>query len=359
VSGMLPPLPTLEVILRRLPVIFPEGTDQRAHLTREMAAKTIFVLSYVGAVEGTDKWLRPNQVTRMSDRQAARTDDVARLSWAAASLSKEGGADPDRWYATDTREPIRDETLRNSLRPIGAVVERQGLAKTSSTPRWALAADFADLFTCRDEDFPALLEEWRARHLTPAARARIAIVQRGIVGSGADRVLVTFPNGATRSLSPGTSSEIAKAVIESFAPRFLHNPGVLWVSETSRKDEAADMELANHVHLPISPNELLPDIILVDLGSDVPRFVFVELVSSDGPMTEERRERFLGILQQGGHDPSHAAFMTAFLDRSSGIYRKMASQFAWNSVVWFASEPEKLVLHLDTEVRPARLFDLI
>ena len=31
--------------------------------------------------------------------------------------------------------------------------------------------------------------------------------------------------------------------------------------------------------------------------------------------------------------------MTAFLDRASGIYRKLASQFAWDSFVWFASEP--------------------
>jgi hypothetical protein len=357
VSAALPPLPTISVIAQRLFLIFPEGTDQRGYLTRELAAKSIFTLFYVGAVEGTGNWLRPNQITRMSDAQAARATDAERRAWIRESMRKETGI-TGRWYATDTREPIRDETLRNSLQPLGAVVERGGLAKTSSKPRWALAPDFADLFTCSDTEFPALLERWRERHLTPAARARIAMVQRGITGALSDHVLVTFPSGVTRLLSPGTSSHIAKAVIEKFAPRFLVSPGVLWVSETSRKDEAADMALARDVHLPINPNELLPDIILVDLGHEAPRFVFVEVVSSDGPMTEARRARFTEILHAGGHDPHNAAFVTAFMDRAGAVYRKLASHFAWNSVVWFAAEPEKLVVHLDTTEQQVRLFDL-
>ena len=131
------------------------------------------------------------------------------------------------------------------------------------------------------------------------------------------------------------------------------------MSETSRKDEAADMDLARRVHLPINPNELLPDIILVDLGGDEPRFVFVELVSSDGPITEERRGRFIEMVRSGGHDPRNSAFVTAFLDRASGIYRRIASQFAWESFVWFASEPDKLIFHMNTAIRPTKLFDLI
>ncbi len=358
-STPLPSLPPLSLILERLPIIFPEGTDGRPYLVRERAAKTIFVMFYVGAVEGSDRWVRPDQITRMTDAQAAITTDEARRAWTRTSLSGKAPAADDRWYATNTREPIRDETLRNNLQRVGAVVERAGLPKSSSTPRWALAADFAELFTAPDQELPQLLERWRERHLTLAALARLAMVRRGIAAGEKEGVLVRFPNGATRRLSPGSSSVIAKAVIEDFALRFLINPGVLWVSETSRKDEAADMELAREVHLPINPNELLPDVILVDLGSAAARFVFVELVSSDGPMTEERRASFLRIVEQGGHDVRNAAFVTAFLDRSDAVYRKVASQFAWNSFVWFASEPDKLIAHLDMRERPTRLFDLL
>ena len=61
----------------RLQGIFPEGTANRNYVTREIAAKTIFVMLYVGAVGGTDRWLRPDQVTRMTDVQAAHLSSSA------------------------------------------------------------------------------------------------------------------------------------------------------------------------------------------------------------------------------------------------------------------------------------------
>lgn len=63
----LPPLLPVSDIHARLQGIFPEGTSNRNYVTREIAAKTVFVMLYVGAVEGAGRWLRPNQVTRMTD----------------------------------------------------------------------------------------------------------------------------------------------------------------------------------------------------------------------------------------------------------------------------------------------------
>ena len=60
----LPPLLTVPDIHKRLQAIFPEGTENRNYETREMAAKTVFVMLYVGAVEGAGRWLRPDQVAR-------------------------------------------------------------------------------------------------------------------------------------------------------------------------------------------------------------------------------------------------------------------------------------------------------
>ena len=74
----LPPLLPVPDIHERLQTIFPEGTANRNYVTREIAAKTIFVMLYVGAVDGEECWLRPDQVTRMSDAQAALADDQDR-----------------------------------------------------------------------------------------------------------------------------------------------------------------------------------------------------------------------------------------------------------------------------------------
>jgi hypothetical protein len=46
----------------------------------------------------------------------------------------------------NTRESIRDDTIRTGLAANGVVVEREGLATTSPEPRYALRTNFAALF---------------------------------------------------------------------------------------------------------------------------------------------------------------------------------------------------------------------
>ena len=78
---------------------------------------------YIGAVEGAECWLRPDQVTRMTDAQAALAEDRDREAWLAESMPSAAGDIQGRWYAANTREPIRDETLREGLVRMGAVKE--------------------------------------------------------------------------------------------------------------------------------------------------------------------------------------------------------------------------------------------
>lgn len=106
-----------------------------------MAAKTVFTALYANAIEGLDRWIRPNQVCRMTDAQTLLLDDGAREAWYVQS-GKNGyvptvGAP---WFADTTREPIRDETIGEGFIPVRAIVERKGLATTSSKGRYALEA---------------------------------------------------------------------------------------------------------------------------------------------------------------------------------------------------------------------------
>ena len=361
VPTALPPLPSLDTVRERLALIFPEGMAQRNYFVREMAARTVFVLLYLGAVAGTGRWARPNQVTRMSDSQAAMTSDAERRAWASASVRKQAGNQPGRWFADTTREPIRDETLRSALLAVGAAVERDGVAITSSTPRWALAPDFAELFTVPDAELPGRIDAWRAARLSPQALARIALARGGVAASQADHaVLVRFPNGETRRLSPGRSAEITRAVVEAFAPRFLVDPGVLWISDSREQVVARDDALARRVGLRFDRQELLPDVVLVDLGApEPPLFVFVEVVATDGPVTSERRDALLALLRAAGHAEAHAAFVTAFRDRDDAAFRRAIGAVAWESFVWCATEPERIIVQRDTMHRPARLTDLL
>ncbi len=108
----LPPLLPVPEIYERLKTIFPEGTANRNYVTREIAARTVFVMLYVGAVEGAGYWVRPDQVTKMTDAQAGLAGDADRKFWLEESMRPAVGDIAGRWYAANTREPIRDETLR-------------------------------------------------------------------------------------------------------------------------------------------------------------------------------------------------------------------------------------------------------
>lgn len=82
----------------------------------------------------------------MTDAQAARTGAGERLAWTKDSLKGGKGEIAGRWYAVNTRESIRDDTIRAGLVANGVVAERQGLATTSPEPRYALKKNFAALF---------------------------------------------------------------------------------------------------------------------------------------------------------------------------------------------------------------------
>jgi hypothetical protein len=165
--------------------------------------------------------------------------------------------------------------------------------------------------------------------LNKGALARLAIVRRG-AGVSADQVLVTFPNGETRRMKPGPSSEITKAVV--------------FLSESGNKVVARDDELARSIGLAIQADKNLPDTILVDLGPVHPLLVFVEVVATDGPISQRRKEALEDLVAEAGFPAEHVAFVTAYLDRSAGPFKKTADSLAWGSYAWFAAEPERLVV---------------
>ncbi|MBX9934782.1 MAG: restriction endonuclease [Methylobacterium sp.] len=339
------PMLTRDEVHVRLQEIFPDGAPNRAYLTRMLAASTVFVALYIDATEGSGTMLGPKHVYRMTDEQAALVDDASRTAYATGVLRTGSQTEGRRWYQDNTREPIRDETLREGLVAIGAVIERTDLPTTSSKPRYALKASFAALFdpALTGEALQARIAAWQAEALNKGALARLAIVRQG-AGVSADQVLVTFPNGETRRMKPGPSSEITKAVVEVFAPAFLTAPAVVFLSESGNKVVARDDALARSIGLAIQADKNLPDTILVDLGPVHPLLVFVEVVATDGPISQRRKEALEELVAEAGFPAEHVAFVTAYLDRSAGPFKKTVDSLAWGSYAWFAAEPERLMV---------------
>lgn len=339
-----PALLNRDQVRERLLEIFPAGTPYRTDTTNQTAAATVFVALYIGAVEGGDQLLGPKHVYRMTEEQAALVDPASRATYIAAIRSPKGNIAGTRWYADNTREGIRDDTLREGLVAIGAVIARGDVPTTSSKPRYALTASFAALFdpAVDGEALADAVARWQAASLNKGALARLAINLQG-AGKSGDKVIVTFPNGETRLLKPGPSSELTKAVVEVFAQRFLTEPAILSISESATKVIARDEALAKSIGLNIQVDKNLPDVILADLGPAHPLLVFVEVVASDGPVSERRKAALLDLVDGAGFPKEHVAFVTAYLDRSAAPFKKNVNTLAWGSYAWFASEPDGLL----------------
>lgn len=263
----LPPYVSRELVLGRLPIIFPPGTPNRNYCVRELSASTIFTMLYIGAVENNSVYLAPAHVYRMTAEQAVLATDEERNEYRTSVLKKNFTPGGQRWYADNTREPIRDETLREGLMEVGVVFSLPGIPTTSGKPRYYLQNSFASLFDpeLKDELLSESIAQWQIANLSKSALTRLSLA--GLGAKNDNRlILVTFPNKETRSMAAGPSAEISKAVIEVFAHLFLQNPALLWLSSSDDKVVARDDKLAASIGLRIEADKNLPDIILVDLG---------------------------------------------------------------------------------------------
>ncbi|MDF9616884.1 BsuBI/PstI family type II restriction endonuclease [Pseudomonas entomophila] len=344
---MLPPYVPRELVAERLLLIFPEGTPNRIYCTRELAASTVFAMLYIGAVEHSSVRLGPVHVYRMTDVQAANNSDEERLCYRTNLRKKSYEVPGKRWYADNTREPIRDETLREGLVAVGAVMEDKDVPTTSGKPRYAIKTDLAALFdpALQGKELEGAILEWQSEHLNKGALARISLMRMGAADQ--EGVLVHFPNGETRALSHGPSSMISRAVVEAFAKHFLEKPVVLWLSESSNKVAMQDLRMASTIGLDIEAQKNLPDLILVDLGPSNPLIVFIEVVATDGAITARRQKALFDLTDKGGFKRSQVAFVTAYADRESAGYKKTITGLAWGSFAWFMSEPDKILMLRD------------
>lgn len=353
----LPPFASKELISERLSLIFPEGTKDRKNITNDVAAATVFAMLYIGAVQETGVFLGPMHVYRMTAEQSSLTEKGDRILYRNNVGRKDFNIAGTRWYADNTRESIRDSALREGFVAIGAVLSNDAIPTTSSKPRYSLKTDFSHLFDpeLTGEALELEIKRWQLTNLSKTALDRLSLNKHS-AAHGSKHVLINYPNGETRKIEIGPSSEISKHVIENFAPRFLQDPVVLWLSTSGGKMISSDDELAASIGLKIEVDKNLPDIILVDLGPQDPLLVFVEVVASDGAVTERRQQAIYQLTDAAGFDRAQVTFMTAYRDREGAAFKKTVSGLAWNSFVWFVSEPEKII-HLKES--PNRLTDYL
>lgn len=142
----LPPLLPLAEVKARLEQVFPSEFPDRGILVGIMCARVVFAAIYGGFLTGQNRFFRPSTITNFSDEQAVLVEDAQREDWAKRAVKQGFKPLGKIWYANNSREPVRDDLIRNRLIPLGIVGKLAGYAPTHPAPIYSISPEFVALF---------------------------------------------------------------------------------------------------------------------------------------------------------------------------------------------------------------------
>lgn len=365
----MPPIIGRDEAEQRLLHIFPRAAFDTA-LSSRIAAAGVAAMLYTGAVipEGEEpgdahRWMSPVMCLWVSDEALTHSTDDEREQWYRAAARQKGmervaallsqwGHEHHAWYANNSREPLRDESFR-LMRQRGAVIWRPGKPQNYSGPRWALAGAFAALFDPALTGGPLIsaIEKWRDEHLDPLEMVKISV--NASLQASSTAVTVVLPHDKTvRQLEPGVASAILKGVIEQWAPHRLTVPVVVSISEPGNKLYVADAQLLAAAGISINVSTLLPDALIVDIGTKPAQFWIIEAVATDGEINEARQAALIQWATDQKIPADRCRFLSAFTSRNSVPARKRLKDLATDSFAWFLDEPSRELAWYELDKHP-------
>lgn len=147
--------------------------------------------------------------------------------------------------------------------------------------------------------------------------------------------------GQVISLSPGEHSELMKAIIEEFAPRFAPGSALVYAGDTGEKWSYFDRALLSGLGVEVDSHGKMPDVVLYYREKNW--LLLVESVTSHGPVDGKRHEELVSLF---AGTSAGLVYVTAFPNRA--IMARYLSEIAWETEVWVADAPSHLI-HFDGE----------
>jgi len=152
---------------------------------------------------------------------------------------------------------------------------------------------------------------------------------------------VRLPNGRRVRVVAGDDMRLIKLVIEIFCPRWYPRAKVVYIGDAEDKFVHLDKEYLQRLGVVVAAPDKMPDVVIHDTRRNW--LLLIEAVTSAGPVDGKRRKELKELFKGC---KAGLVFVTAFTDRAA--YIRFASQIAWETEVWWASEPDHL-LHFNGE----------
>lgn len=242
----------------------------------------------------------------------------------------------DKEYAPNTRETIRRQTMHQFCDAGVALYNPDKPDRPVNSPKAVYQIEPAALDLLRTFDTSAWHE-----NLAAYLAERETLVARYAKEREQNRIPVEIVPGRKITLSPGEHSELIRAIIEDFAPRFAPGSVLVYVGDTGDKWGYFDAALLAELGVDVDLHGKMPDVVLHDTGKNW--LLLVESVTSHGPV-DGKRHTELATLFAGS--TAGLVYVTAFPNRA--IMGRYLGEIAWETEVWVADAPSHLI-HFDGE----------
>ncbi|ELC3736969.1 restriction endonuclease [Escherichia coli] len=234
-------------------------------------------------------------------------------------------------YAPNTRETFRRQSMHQFCAAGVALYNPDKPDRPVNSPKAVYQIEPAALSMLRTFGSPA----WHDSLATYLAE-RETLVTRYAKEREQNRIPVEIAAGQQITLSPGEHSELIRAIIEDFAPRFAPGSVLVYAGDTGEKWGYFDAPLLAGLGVDVDSHGKMPDVVLHFTAKNW--LLLVESVTSHGPV-DGKRHAELARLFAGS--TAGLVYVTAFPNRS--IMGRYLGEIAWETEVWVADAPSHLM----------------
>ena len=234
-------------------------------------------------------------------------------------------------YAPNTRETFRRQTIHQLVAAGIAHYNPDEPARAVNSPKAVYQIEPAAQDLVRTFGTDA----WKD-NLAKYLESRETLTARYAHERDMQKLPVKLATGETIRLSPGDHSELIKAIIEEFAPRFVPGGVLIYAGDTGEKWGYFDKEGLAVIGVKVDGHGKMPDVVLY--YPEKGWLLLCESVTSHGPV-DGKRHAELARLFAGSK--AGLVYVTAFPSRA--VMTRYLGEIAWETEVWVADAPTHLI----------------
>jgi hypothetical protein len=234
-------------------------------------------------------------------------------------------------YAPNSRETFRRQTIHQMVSAGIALYNPDNPLRPVNSPKAVYQIEAETLLLVRSFGTAA----WN-KNLESYLKARKTLTARYAREREMKKLPVRLATGDTIRLSPGDHSQLIKAIIEDFAPRYVPGGHLIYAGDTGDKWGYFDTDLLVTLGVSVDGHGKMPDVVLYYPERDW--LLLVESVTSHGPVDAKRHEELARLFT---NSKAGLVYVTAFPSRAT--MARYLGEIAWETEVWCADAPSHLI----------------